>query len=167
MSWLRKSKPVSGSSRTSTDGSATRARAISTIWNCPPDMARQGIRAKAAAPMSSRARSAICSSARPGWARTRMCGARPTITISAPLSPMAEALRACGTYESARPSARGVMSAMSRPSINEQPRSHFCRPIIVRSNVVFPAPLGPRTAMRERAGTVKPTSSRMGAGAPG
>ena len=97
MSWLRKSRPVSGSSSTRTRGSATRARAMRIIWNWPPDMVAQGISARWEAPTSSRTSRAMRSSRAPGCARVRMCGARPTITISRPVSATFDALRACGT----------------------------------------------------------------------
>ena len=38
---------------------------------------------------------------------------------------------------------------------------------MVRSSVVFPAPLGPRIARSERFGTSKDTFVRIGEGAPG
>ena len=56
---------------------------------------------------------------------------------------------------------------MGVPSMSVRPLSHFCRPIMVRSSVVLPAPLGPRIARSERSGTSKDTFVRIGEGAPG
>ena len=56
---------------------------------------------------------------------------------------------------------------MGVSSMSVRPLSHFCRPIMVRSSVVFPAPLGPRIAKSERSGTSKDTFVRIEEGAPG
>ena len=95
-SWLRKSRPVSGSSSTTSLGSVVRARAMSTSWNWPPLISLQGLSASSQAPIRLSARSATATSSALGWANVPTWELRPMTAMSSPVKPYEQSLT-CGT----------------------------------------------------------------------
>ncbi len=137
---LGASRPVNGSSKSTTSASCSSARATSTRWRCPPESSPNVSRACRRRPTRSSASSAAARSARPG---RRHHGPRP----SAPIS----------TTSSARdgvvqPRALGLRHGPAAPAhASSVPRRGASSPSSARISVVLPPPLGPSTPTRSPA----------------
>ena len=145
ISWFLKSRLDSGSSSTRIRGSLASARAISTICNSPPLISEHFFSFRCKIPSRSITASAFSTSSRLGCEKTPIRLLRPSSTIS-PAVYAAEAFFACGTYAIVRHKSRCGILRISFPSIELRPSFQRKNPIIHRSMVVFPAPLGPSIA---------------------
>ena len=141
------SRPVKGSSRSSTAGRIARARATRTRWRCPPDSSPMGRLARSRMPTRDKA----SSTARKCGVRARPSRPRRTVTACRTASRTligkshANSCR-CGTYPIA-------------PSVSTLPLEGMS-PRIERISVVFPAPLGPMRPTSSPARASRSTPSR-------
>ena len=146
-SWrARTSMPAVGSSRISSSGSVSRARAKRSRWRSPPE--HFFTRRPASPVRSARSRAA----GTPMWrrwqpatmatvSRTLRSSSRPPVCSTAPTRPW-------------RTAATG-----SEPRTRTVPSEGGLKPRAMSNRVVLPAPLGPRRARTSPAGTVRSTPS--------
>ena len=151
---LVRSRPVVGSSRKRTGGRATSAPARSSRRRMPPEYVRTS-----RSPASVRSKSASSSRARSRETRLPRWYRRPNISrFSKPLK-----FSSTAAYWPARPiRARSLPASLttSKPATRAVPPSGARRVVRMRTAVVLPAPLGPRSPRMLPASTRRSTSSR-------
>ncbi len=124
------------SSRNSTRGRVTSARASATRWASPPESDRTFVRSSRCA-ISSVAETSATSPARPSsWPRTR----RPN-SMFARTDRCGNSATSCGMYATSRCS--GSVAVTSRPSMRTAPPSTGRNPSSASSRTVLPVPDGP------------------------
>jgi hypothetical protein len=144
------SRPLAGSSSTTTSGSRSRAAAIPSRWRIPSEYVATGSSARSASPAAPSARatpSAPIRSSRANNARFRRPvrdGARPGVSIRAPI----------------RLITRCKSVLLSAPSTLQTPDVGLMSPSRQRSAVVLPAPLRPSSPNTPPDGTTRSSLSR-------
>src|ERR687897_1792896 len=157
-SWLRRSMPALGSSRTSRSGSPAAARAISTRCCWPPDRPDTLSSVRSDSPTSSMASSTASRSRRvPDRNRPRRANRPDAPTPPTGAGTPAAAVVRCGTYpirDQSWNAANGVPNRWTSPAVNGT------NPTAARTNVDLPEPLAPSSVTTSPDGTVRSTPCR-------
>ena len=150
------SSDANGSSRRSSPGDSTSARARATRWRMPIESSRGRWRAKPSMPVRSQSSAAT---RRRSWRRTpRSLRGRATLSRTLSHGRRFVSWKTSASCSSAPGSGRPP-SHRSRPPSRTRPVVGGVRPATARSSVVFPQPDGPTMATTSPSCTVRSTGS--------